>query len=549
MAQRGTPPKTHADCIPIATSNACNAWIGQGSSSSNEAFKVLASTAIDNSASGFDSAMNGLSPLVEAFAPLDCPGLIQLLHSRGDAAATTATTQASPQLSLRYPASFVCYSTLVNSAAVCGSNQATSTAPDTTAITTTITSSGGTSGSAGPAVPPLCIASCSYFVQTLQTLISTAATCNTAAPLATLQARALIVQGFHATCLRAADLSLSSGNNSGSSSSGGGGKDSSRASGTPACISAVAQESQNCGFGNSDSGVQSALSWCKITKPDDPCCAATLAVLPTSTVLSNTTVLRNTTILSNTTVISPLPMANQSPSQSSLYIAVGCSIAGIALAALVFFCCALPFWKRRRSIKHIDNSQQPPSPIYPSLSDVKDLELIKSSMPQLDREKTVTSISIPVLSDFQLPDSSLPMASDLSPTLPLPKRSSGFDLFTAWSGTSSAETALAENRKRESTLTTSSLRTDSRLATQVPVPIQLERTTSHLPDLLAPKREGTFYATHVLQSYQSEQPDELNIQVGDLVHVVRVFEDGWGKGRNATTGETGIFPVVCLAVL
>ncbi|KAH9251758.1 hypothetical protein BASA81_010323 [Batrachochytrium salamandrivorans] len=450
MAQRGTPPKTHADCIPIATSNACNAWIGQGSSSSNEAFKVLASTAIDNSASGFDSAMNGLSPLVEAFAPLDCPGLIQLLHSRGDAAATTATTQASPQLSLRYPASFVCYSTLVNSAAVCGSNQATSTAPDTTAITTTITSSGGTSGSAGPAVPPLCIASCSYFVQTLQTLISTAATCNTAAPLATLQARALIVQGFHATCLRAADLSLSSGNNSGSSSSGGGGKDSSRASGTPACISAVAQESQNCGV--------------------DP---------------SN----------------------------------------------------------------HIDNSQQPPSPIYPSLSDVKDLELIKSSMPQLDREKTVTSISIPVLSDFQLPDSSLPMASDLSPTLPLPKRSSGFDLFTAWSGTSSAETALAENRKRESTLTTSSLRTDSRLATQVPVPIQLERTTSHLPDLLAPKREGTFYATHVLQSYQSEQPDELNIQVGDLVHVVRVFEDGWGKGRNATTGETGIFPVVCLAVL
>ncbi|XP_063220632.1 ephexin-1-like [Bacillus rossius redtenbacheri] len=43
-------------------------------------------------------------------------------------------------------------------------------------------------------------------------------------------------------------------------------------------------------------------------------------------------------------------------------------------------------------------------------------------------------------------------------------------------------------------------------------------------------------------AYVAEQPDELSLQVSDLIHVLTRSADGWYQGRRARDGETGWFP-------
>ncbi|KAI9092678.1 hypothetical protein DFS34DRAFT_632760 [Phlyctochytrium arcticum] len=55
-----------------------------------------------------------------------------------------------------------------------------------------------------------------------------------------------------------------------------------------------------------------------------------------------------------------------------------------------------------------------------------------------------------------------------------------------------------------------------------------------------------FYHAVVNESYSEADSDEVGLHVGDLVRVFQVFDDGWGYGVNTSTGQTGVFPVVCL---
>ncbi|KAJ3249775.1 hypothetical protein HDU77_007451 [Chytriomyces hyalinus] len=50
----------------------------------------------------------------------------------------------------------------------------------------------------------------------------------------------------------------------------------------------------------------------------------------------------------------------------------------------------------------------------------------------------------------------------------------------------------------------------------------------------------------VVIGYTPAISDELEIAVGDLVNVLESFDDGWMKGVNVRTGETGLFPAACL---
>ncbi|KAJ1339669.1 hypothetical protein BSLG_005702 [Batrachochytrium salamandrivorans] len=385
---------------------------------------------------------------------------------------------------------------------------------------------------------PLCAESCQYFVQTLQTLISSQSLCNLDASSRIVQARAIAVQSFHTTC------------------------QSRTANTTAQCISAIELEAQNCGFGNNNAGVAAAQNWCKITKPDDPCCSAHLAVL----------------LASSNTTQSALPTTNSANSSSmsgSSQLAVGLGILLPLLPSwLLFYYLLLPRLQRSKpSIENglIDSTDENTLITEPNTSapidekpncipqyksqehsphldddDAYTLRNHRMSFSELNLEKAFSSFSMSDLE--QTHESRISINDSVSPpTLPHPKRSSGFQPFGSWSR-ALTEGIPTTDSKRDSTLTTSSLRTDSRLASHSCIPLQFERNASHLADLMTSGREGTFYATHVTQSYHAEQEDELDMEQGDLVHVVRVFEDGWGKGRNATTGKTGIFPVVCLAV-
>ncbi|KAJ3223754.1 hypothetical protein HDU81_008980 [Chytriomyces hyalinus] len=50
----------------------------------------------------------------------------------------------------------------------------------------------------------------------------------------------------------------------------------------------------------------------------------------------------------------------------------------------------------------------------------------------------------------------------------------------------------------------------------------------------------------VIIPYLATLPDELTVEVGELVQVVERFDDGWVKGRRVKTGHEGTFPGACV---
>jgi hypothetical protein len=40
--------------------------------------------------------------------------------------------------------------------------------------------------------------------------------------------------------------------------------------------------------------------------------------------------------------------------------------------------------------------------------------------------------------------------------------------------------------------------------------------------------------------------DEVRMDVGHLVEVHEIFDDGWALGTNLTTGQQGAFPMGCM---
>ncbi|KAJ3280811.1 hypothetical protein HK104_000392 [Borealophlyctis nickersoniae] len=50
----------------------------------------------------------------------------------------------------------------------------------------------------------------------------------------------------------------------------------------------------------------------------------------------------------------------------------------------------------------------------------------------------------------------------------------------------------------------------------------------------------------VLHEYLPALPDELELQPGDHVELLKSFDDGWGRGRNMRTGLEGTFPMACI---
>ncbi|KAI8817502.1 uncharacterized protein EV422DRAFT_540918 [Fimicolochytrium jonesii] len=50
----------------------------------------------------------------------------------------------------------------------------------------------------------------------------------------------------------------------------------------------------------------------------------------------------------------------------------------------------------------------------------------------------------------------------------------------------------------------------------------------------------------VRHDYQPAAEDEVQLKVGDRIRLDLLFNDGWAKGTNETTGQQGLLPVACL---
>ncbi|KAJ3041610.1 hypothetical protein HK097_002224 [Rhizophlyctis rosea] len=54
---------------------------------------------------------------------------------------------------------------------------------------------------------------------------------------------------------------------------------------------------------------------------------------------------------------------------------------------------------------------------------------------------------------------------------------------------------------------------------------------------------GPFFLGRCLFSYEAVLPDELNLEVGDMLEVRESWDDGWALGQHVRTGNVGAFPI------
>lgn len=65
----------------------------------------------------------------------------------------------------------------------------------------------------------------------------------------------------------------------------------------------------------------------------------------------------------------------------------------------------------------------------------------------------------------------------------------------------------------------------------------------------SPKPKKVNQTKKVIHTYAPFLADECPLNVGDIVVIEKLYDDGWGVGRNTTTGASGAFPLACLADL
>ncbi|KAJ3387244.1 Sorbin and SH3 domain-containing protein 2 [Entophlyctis sp. JEL0112] len=65
-----------------------------------------------------------------------------------------------------------------------------------------------------------------------------------------------------------------------------------------------------------------------------------------------------------------------------------------------------------------------------------------------------------------------------------------------------------------------------------------------MPAASLPKQTDTYT---VAEDFDPENPDEIELRVGDKVQVKKQYDDGWCTGLNLTTNQTGLLPLDCLA--
>lgn len=83
---------------------------------------------------------------------------------------------------------------------------------------------------------------------------------------------------------------------------------------------------------------------------------------------------------------------------------------------------------------------------------------------------------------------------------------------------------------------------------------EAEESESSALSMARPHRKESTHANTIKEgsecvvafTFDRQFPDELEFHVGDLIYVFEIFPDEWAYGVNKTTGQTGVFPKICL---
>ncbi|KAJ3232204.1 hypothetical protein HDU81_003252 [Chytriomyces hyalinus] len=81
---------------------------------------------------------------------------------------------------------------------------------------------------------------------------------------------------------------------------------------------------------------------------------------------------------------------------------------------------------------------------------------------------------------------------------------------------------------------------------------QSAESSTRRPDSFAKRRSSVKSVPkietrlQIVHQYNATQPDELTLDVGKEVVLVKAFNDGWARGKNPETGKIGMFPMVCV---
>ncbi|GCB69394.1 hypothetical protein scyTo_0012417, partial [Scyliorhinus torazame] len=59
----------------------------------------------------------------------------------------------------------------------------------------------------------------------------------------------------------------------------------------------------------------------------------------------------------------------------------------------------------------------------------------------------------------------------------------------------------------------------------------------------------TLTQVEITRTYPAKQPDELSLQVADVVLLYQSIEDGWYEGERLRDAEIGWFPMECAKVI
>ncbi|KAK1531373.1 SH3 domain-containing protein [Colletotrichum paranaense] len=316
------------------------------------------------------------------------------------------------------------------------------------------------------------------------------------------------------------------------------------------CIQGVANEKENCGYGNStvglcsycaSGGINSTDTCCYNSNIDQRCAGVTLpSIFPTMTFAPPTA----------TATPSPSNTAAASKGLSGGAIAgivIGSVVGALLLAGLIFACILLAKRRRRGSQKGSVFNQPSPSRQGPST--------VKIAPAQ-------TTSGYEVLPGGRIARmSALESASDPAPVPP--SRNSGPLMAAAAGGAAGYMTGRRRGDDPSSSEFGDSPESESRAGVLRPPPTNIRRTgslssSSVLADPQSPTSAGMsspqgmasqqseqlpFFKDYYSQddihpgdrvatlwAYQPRAPDEFTLERGDMLKIVGIWDDGWATG-------------------
>ncbi|KAJ3237261.1 Sorbin and SH3 domain-containing protein 2 [Chytriomyces hyalinus] len=82
---------------------------------------------------------------------------------------------------------------------------------------------------------------------------------------------------------------------------------------------------------------------------------------------------------------------------------------------------------------------------------------------------------------------------------------------------------------------------------------QSANSDARKPDTFAKRRSSVKSISknetrlRIVHQYAATQSDELTLEVGNDVILIKEFNDGWARGKNPESGKVGMFPMICVA--